>query len=192
MSRRGLKFVSKNRDERIKGIADFVARSNHDIIALQELWVFADYEKVRAAVQHRLSHAKFFYRCVTDLPECQYSYSPRRISGALGAGLAIFSRFPFIEASVHPYSLNGEPTDVAGGDWFVGKAAASVLILHPVLGKVQVVNTHVCCPYWLSEWLTHPRSSSTPKAARMAQSTREPTDLWAPGSMPNLPGKQPS
>lgn len=67
-------------------------------------------------------------------------------SGALGAGLVIFSRFPIISASVHPYSLNGEPIDVAAGDWFVGKAAASILIAHPVLGQVQIFNTHVSPP----------------------------------------------
>lgn len=65
------------------------------------------------------------------------------VSGALGAGLAIFTRFPIIAATIHPYSLNGSPIDVAGGDWFVGKAAASVLLAHPVLGQVQIFNTHV-------------------------------------------------
>ena len=65
------------------------------------------------------------------------------LSGALGAGLVIFSRFPIISATIQPYSLNGSPLDVAGGDWFVGKAAASVLLSHPVLGQVQVFNTHV-------------------------------------------------
>lgn len=74
------------------------------------------------------------------------SVSSPYVSGALGAGLAIFSRFPFIETSIHPYSLNGEPTDVGGGDWFVGKAAASVVILHPIIGRVQVFNTHVRQP----------------------------------------------
>ncbi|KAJ3567338.1 hypothetical protein NP233_g6435 [Leucocoprinus birnbaumii] len=121
----GLKFVSKNLEERINGITNFIARTNHDIVALQEIWVYAHYEKVRDAVQSRLPHAKFFY------------------SGALGAGLAIFSRFPFIESSIHPYALNGEPIDVGGGDWFVGKAAASVVILHPILGRVQIFNTHL-------------------------------------------------
>ncbi|KAF9454210.1 inositol phosphophingolipids phospholipase C [Macrolepiota fuliginosa MF-IS2] len=121
----GLKFVSKNRSERISAIVDSIARSSHDIIALQEIWVYADYEKVAAAVQHRLPHAKFFY------------------SGALGAGLAIFSRFAFVETSIHPYALNGAPIDIAGGDWFVGKAAASVVIIHPLLGKVQIFNTHL-------------------------------------------------
>lgn len=51
-----------------------------------------------------------------------------------------------ISTSVHPYSLNGAPIDVAAGDWFVGKAAASVVVLHPVIGQVQIFNTHVCSP----------------------------------------------
>lgn len=33
--------------------------------------------------------------------------------------------------------------DVAAGDWIVGKAAASVVIRHPLLGEVEVFNTHV-------------------------------------------------
>lgn len=33
--------------------------------------------------------------------------------------------------------------DVASGDWFVGKAAASILVSHPTLGALEVFNTHV-------------------------------------------------
>ena len=66
------------------------------------------------------------------------------ISGALGAGLVILSRFPIVTATIHPYSVNGSPIDVVAGDWFVGKAAASVLVAHPILGQVQIYNTHVC------------------------------------------------
>ncbi|KAF5385348.1 hypothetical protein D9615_001203 [Tricholomella constricta] len=121
----GLKYVAKNRSERIEAIANELEHSNYDIVALQEIWVFADYEKVQERVSSRLPHSKFFY------------------SGALGAGLAIFSRFPMISTSVYPYSLNGAPIDVAAGDWFVGKAASSVVILHPVLGQVQIFNTHL-------------------------------------------------
>ncbi|KAI0094267.1 Endonuclease/exonuclease/phosphatase [Irpex rosettiformis] len=121
----GLKYVSKNRRERVDAIARFLADSDYDIVTLQELWVFADYEFVRDAVSKNLPHSKFFY------------------SGALGAGLVIFSRFPIIAATVHPYSLNGSPIDVIAGDWFVGKAAASVLIAHPILGHTQIFNTHL-------------------------------------------------
>jgi sphingomyelin phosphodiesterase 2 len=55
----------------------------------------------------------------------------------------ICSRFPIIETAIHPYSLNGAPIDVLGGDWMAGKALASVVVEHPTLGEVQVFNTHV-------------------------------------------------
>ncbi|KAJ4002255.1 Endonuclease/exonuclease/phosphatase, partial [Lentinula boryana] len=122
----GLKFVSKNRRERVVAIADELSHTEeYDIITLQELWVYTDFEYVRESVAKYLPYAKFFY------------------SGALGAGLAILSRFPIVATEIQPYSLNGAPIDVAGGDWFVGKAAASVIILHPILKEVQVFNTHL-------------------------------------------------
>ena len=62
ISFRGLKYVSKNRTERIQAIARFLADSDHDIVALQEIWVFADYEHVLESVSKRLPHSKFFYR----------------------------------------------------------------------------------------------------------------------------------
>ena len=68
-------------------------------------------------------------------------------SGAFGSGLAIFSRYPIVASSVWPFSCNGSPIDVTGGDWFVGKACSSVLIDHPVLGEVEVYNTHVCVQF---------------------------------------------
>ncbi|KAJ8079108.1 phospholipase C type enzyme [Marasmius tenuissimus] len=41
------------------------------------------------------------------------------------------------------YSLNGSPLDFKGADWFAGKAAASVILEHPLLGDLQVFNTHL-------------------------------------------------
>lgn len=66
---RGLKFVSKNRVARLQAIAVQLGRLNYDIVALQEIWVLADYELVRASVSSRLPYAKYFYRLV-DLLQC--------------------------------------------------------------------------------------------------------------------------
>ncbi|KAL4069831.1 Endonuclease/exonuclease/phosphatase [Scleroderma yunnanense] len=121
----GLKYVSKDRHKRIAAIAAAFSNSEHDIISLQELWVEEDYNQIRSAVSDRLPYTKRF------------------LSGALGSGLAIFTKWPIISTRIIPYSLNGEPTDVTGGDWFVGKAVGSVTIIHPILGKVQVFNTHL-------------------------------------------------
>jgi hypothetical protein len=63
--------------------------------------------------------------------------------GALGAGVAILSRFPILETSSFSYTHNGSPIDVAKGDWIVGKGLFSVLLEHPVLYEVEVFNTHV-------------------------------------------------
>jgi hypothetical protein len=104
------------------------------------------------------------------------SYSFGR-SGALGAGLAIFSRFPIVAATIHPYSLNGSPIDVLAGDWFVGKAAASVLVTHPILGQVQVFNTHVRTQkLQYSARVTEMAISSLPKGAKGALNITVPTD----------------
>ena len=46
-------------------------------------------------------------------------------------------------ATSHPYLLAGSPLDVTEGDWFAGKSAVSVLLGHPILGQLQVFNTHV-------------------------------------------------
>lgn len=65
------------------------------------------------------------------------------ISGALGSGLAIFTKYPIISAEAHPYSLSGCPHHPTEGDFFVNKAAGCIVLLHPYLGEVEVWSTHV-------------------------------------------------
>ena len=43
-------------------------------------------------------------------------------SGALGAGLAILSRWPIVEMETHMYRLTGVPVFVHQGDWIAGNA----------------------------------------------------------------------
>lgn len=127
---RGLKYVAKNRVERIRAIAEVLAASDYDIVGLQELWVQSDFQHVRNAVLKNLPYSKYFH------------------SGALGSGLAVFTRYPIVGSSIHPYALNGSPLDVAGGDFFVGKSVTSVILEHPTLGELEVFNTHVSAQLW--------------------------------------------
>lgn len=122
----GLKFVSKLRKERLHAIGTYLANlPNLDIVGLQEIWVREDYDDVRLQVEKTLGYSKFFN------------------AGVFGAGLAIFSRFPIVETSYFPYSLNGKPQYFWHGDYFVGKGLASAVVKHPTLGEVEVFNTHV-------------------------------------------------
>jgi sphingomyelin phosphodiesterase 2 len=138
-----LRIVSKYRKERVAAIAQALSDSSYDIVALQELWMYSDYELVKAKVAHKLPYAKYFHGYVPSVSRETRKISDCTSRGALGAGLVFLSRFPIMSATVHPYSLNGSPLDVIGGDWFVGKAAVSVLLAHPILGQLQVFNTHV-------------------------------------------------
>ncbi|WVQ73712.1 hypothetical protein IAR50_003292 [Cryptococcus sp. DSM 104548] len=121
----GLAFISKDRIQRLRAIAEHIASASYDIVCLQELWVYKDYEMVREEIQSVLPFSRFFH------------------TGALGSGLAIFTRFPLIGAHALPYSLSGSPAQAIAGDFFVKKAAGSVVILHPILGEVEIWNTHM-------------------------------------------------
>ena len=91
------------------------------------------------------------------------------------------SKYPILAATVHPYSLNGTPIDVLDGDWFVGKAAASVLIAHPILGQVQIYNTHVSLPVMSmrnSSVVLTAKPSFMQKVVMKAQIITKPT-VWS-------------
>jgi sphingomyelin phosphodiesterase 2 len=42
-----------------------------------------------------------------------------------------------------PYDLSGTPQQAIAGDFFVNKAAANVVVLHPILGELEIWTTHV-------------------------------------------------
>ena len=77
VSFRGLKYIAKNLDDRIEGIAHQLANGSHDIVALQEIWVFAHYERIQQRVSTRLPHSKFFYRYVIVLVDLEKEPSSR-------------------------------------------------------------------------------------------------------------------
>jgi sphingomyelin phosphodiesterase 2 len=62
---RGLKYVSRHRSERVQAITRYLENSQFDVIALQELWVYADYDIVRSRLSKCLPFSKFFYRYIT-------------------------------------------------------------------------------------------------------------------------------
>ncbi|KAK2006875.1 endonuclease/Exonuclease/phosphatase [Colletotrichum eremochloae] len=156
----GLKYISKLRPERLAEIGRRIASCPNPphVVALQECWVTADYEAIRAETRHILPHGKFYY------------------SGPFGGGLAILSRWPLEESSMLRYPLNGRPTAFWRGDWYVGKGIACARIRvrladpsssRPGAGKehtISVFNTHTHAPY------TENRPDDTYLAHRLAQS----------------------
>lgn len=129
----GLKFLAKYRHERLSEIGRQLATSNPppDIIGLQECWTQQDYESIRSQISENLPYAKFYY------------------GGIWGAGLAIFSKWPIEQSSMHGYPLNGRPTAFFRGDWYVGKGVACARIRFGKRARdvAEVFCTHLHAPY---------------------------------------------
>ncbi len=119
---RALKWISKKRVERLQEIARLLKDSDYDIICFQELWT--GYDFMKQTLSRKFPYSKYWR------------------TAAVGSGLAIFSKFPILSSQVYQYSLNGSPAEL-GGDWFAGKACVSALLWHPILGELEVFNTHV-------------------------------------------------
>ncbi|CAO3592624.1 unnamed protein product [Absidia cylindrospora] len=129
----GLYIVSKKRKSRLVAIAKAIEQASYDIVTLQEIWVQDDFQKIKTSLATKLPYAKYFY------------------SGALGSGLAIFSKFPIIQTSYFRYTLAGRPLKVFHGDYYVGKGCATVCLEHPIAGLIQVFTTHLHAGYGNSD-----------------------------------------
>lgn len=128
----GLKYVSKNRKERLRAIAHRLAQSDYDIVALQEVWVEEDWEYINE--------------------KCKAIYPFRRQfrSGILaGPGLAILLKIPIASTFLYRFPVNGRPSAFFRGDWYVGKSIAVTILesTAPGLSPLAVLNSHMHAPY---------------------------------------------
>lgn len=119
--------TAKDRSARIDAITRYFTKNPRglDILCLQELWMADDYRTVRAALSLEFPHAHYFK------------------SGVVGSGLAVFSKFPIQEAWWKGFTLTGKAHRIFDGDWYAGKGIGAVRIKHPVIGDIDVFNTHV-------------------------------------------------
>ncbi|GJJ73659.1 sphingomyelin phosphodiesterase 2 [Entomortierella parvispora] len=138
----GLSQFSNDRLGRIKAIGRLLAgppvdpehpeqepRSQYDVVGLQEVWHHSDFLIIQELVQDVLPFAKHW------------------TSGLFGSGLVVLSRYPIQSVSLNRFKLNGDPYWFLHGDWFDGKSCASCVIEHPVVGEIEVFNTHMHAAY---------------------------------------------
>nr|CAG8466628.1 8362_t:CDS:2 [Entrophospora candida] len=125
----GLKFISKKLQQRMEAIADKLSQSDYEIVCLQEVWVYDNYELICNKTRKRFPYSRFYS------------------SGVFGSGLVVLSRYPIVEVNFHKYRLNGHPIKVTHGDWYVGKGVASAVVDHPVAGLIEIFNTHTHAGY---------------------------------------------
>lgn len=173
----GLKYVSKHREQRLHAIADKLAgvdspqtkvnslneslsdngkdtlspdrpieepvfpegkalvEYDFDIIALQEIWCQSDWDYLLEKCKDKYPHSRIFY------------------SGILtGPGLAILSKIPIESSFLYRFPINGRPSAIFRGDWYVGKSVA-ITKLKPMdldVPPIVVMNSHMHAPYALT------------------------------------------
>ena len=61
-----MKYIAKNRVQRINAIANFLSTAPYDIVCLQELFVSSDFEIIRTSVSNHLPFVKLFHGYVAS------------------------------------------------------------------------------------------------------------------------------
>lgn len=152
----GLKYVSKHRRARLRALAEKLAghqNSNikslpnsedlyadndfedYDIVALQEIWCKEDWDYIVEQCGKIFPYYRWFY------------------SGILsGPGLAILSKIPIESTFLYRYPINGRPSAIHRGDWYVGKSIAITTLRNrenPTT-PIVIMNSHMHAPYSLT------------------------------------------
>lgn len=68
-------------------------------------------------------------------------------SGAVGSGLATFSKYPIEEVQFRRFSIGGRPEHIFKGDWFAAKGIAITKLTHPSGNRITLLNTHMAASY---------------------------------------------
>jgi sphingomyelin phosphodiesterase 2 len=55
-------MVSKERELRLHAIADYIASNDYDVVALQELWMWDDFEYLKRVAANKYLSIEIFYR----------------------------------------------------------------------------------------------------------------------------------
>ncbi|XP_031840231.1 neutral sphingomyelinase [Nomia melanderi] len=134
----GIPYVSKNREDRMKAIAEKFATENYDVICLQEVWSVNDFKMIKARTQEQLPYSHYFY------------------SGVLGSGICVLSKYPIEDVMFHKWTLNGYVHKVHHGDWFGGKGVGLCrLKIHGMTVNIYTVHLHAEYNRHNDEYIAH-------------------------------------
>ena len=126
---------SEDKFLRMNAIGQLVAKAEYDLYLLSELWLRSDHQIIKSWLPSGL-----FMTEIADfsLPSCDGFISPWDCSG-----LAIVSRYPFLETEFVPFTETGDWSSLDGEFW-AQKGAGRVRI-EPSEGFItDVFVTHTC------------------------------------------------
>jgi len=126
---------SEDKFLRINSIGRLVAKAEYDLYLLSELWLRSDHQIIKSWLP-----SEFFMTEIADfsLPSCDGFISPWDCSG-----LAIISRYPFVETEFVPFTETGDWSSLDGEFW-AQKGAGRVRIEPSEGFLTDVFVTHTC------------------------------------------------
>ena len=172
----GVPMVSPDRGARIAEIARRLAGVDADLIALQELWVPEDADRIGAALAD------------AGLPHQQrFGTSPDKQSES---GLFIASRYPIEDARFEAFRVGTTPYIPWHLDWMARKGVALVRVATPA-GPLHFANTHLQATYAMGDY-TFVQVSQALQVAKMVRATDDSAPpLLVVGDLNALPDDLP-
>jgi len=129
------KVGSEDKELRIKAIGEYIAKAEFDVYLLAELWMRPDHATIEASLPegyHMSAYGDY------ALATCDGRALPSFCSG-----LAIVSKFPFIEKQFHEYNFHGDILKPDGEYW--ARKGAGRARVEPYPGTiVDFFVTHTC------------------------------------------------
>jgi len=129
------KVGSEDKELRMKAIGKFIQKKEYDVYLLAELWMRPDHETIRQLVPEG------YY--MTEVGDFALSTCDGRALPSFCSGLAIVSRFPFIEKEFLEFSYHGSIWNPDGEYWARKGAGRARVEPHPGF-IVDLLVTHTC------------------------------------------------
>jgi len=126
---------SEDKELRIKAIGNHIGKAEYDVYLLAELWMRADHATIKSLLPKGYS--------MSEYGDFALSTCDGRALPTFCSGLAIVSRFPFIEKQFLEFSYHGDILK-PDGEYFARKGAGRARV-EPSPGiKVDFLVTHTC------------------------------------------------
>jgi len=126
---------SQDKPVRMNAIGRLVSHGQYDVYVFSELWLKSDHQIIKSWIPEGFSMTEYGD---FSLPSCDGILSPWDCSG-----LAIVSRFPFLETDFLPFAETGDWQSLDGEFW--AQKGAGRLKIEPIEGfSTDIIVTHTC------------------------------------------------
>ncbi len=160
--------IAAHREARLERIGPALAALRPDVVALQEVWVEADGERLRRV-----------------LADAGLVHSLHLSDGFLGSGLLVASRHPLGAERFTRYEAAGKPHKPFHGDWFARKGVVVVRLDTPA-GPVLLADTHLHARYGTDEYLPVQVAQALQLIEAVGDFGRRPPEVTGDAARPPL------